>query len=88
MKMKYIEVYSDKEIETLFILLSKLYEGIDHLDKRITNGENLSDSGQHQRCRMVYGEYGPVEREKADCILCRRKSDHPGRGKVACAKFQ
>lgn len=44
--MKYIEVYSDKEIETLFILLSKLYEGIDHLDKRITNGENLSDSGQ------------------------------------------
>lgn len=44
--MKYIEVYSDKEIETLFILLSKLYEGIDHLEKRITNGENLSDSGQ------------------------------------------
>lgn len=46
-ELKYLfEVYSDKEIETLFILLSKLYEGIDHLEKRITNGENLSDSGQ------------------------------------------
>lgn len=38
------EVYSDKEIETLFILLSKLYEGIEHLEKRIINGENVSDS--------------------------------------------
>lgn len=46
-ELKYLfEVYSDKEIETLFILLSKLYEGIDHLEKRITNRENVSDSGQ------------------------------------------
>lgn len=46
-ELKYLfEVYSDKEIETLFILLSKLYEGIDHLEKRITNRENAGDSGQ------------------------------------------
>lgn len=40
------EVYSDKEIETLFILLSKLYEGIEHLEKRIINRENVRNSGQ------------------------------------------
>ena len=34
-KLKYLfEVYTDKEIETLFILLSKLYAGIENLEKR------------------------------------------------------
>lgn len=31
------EVYTDKEIETLFLLLSRLYAGIDHLEKRIAD---------------------------------------------------
>ena len=31
------EVYTDKEIETLFILLSKLYAGIENLEKRAAN---------------------------------------------------
>ncbi len=36
--LKYLfEVYTDKEIETLFILLSKLYAGIENLEKRATN---------------------------------------------------
>ncbi len=34
-ELKYLfEVYTDEEIETLFILLTKLYSGIDHLEKR------------------------------------------------------
>ena len=37
-KLKYLfEVYTDKEIETLFILLSKLYAGIENLDRKATN---------------------------------------------------
>lgn len=39
-ELKYLfEVYTDKEIETLFILLSRLYSGIDNLEKR-TADEN------------------------------------------------
>ncbi|MCI8801167.1 MAG: MarR family transcriptional regulator [Lachnospiraceae bacterium] len=35
-ELKYLfEVYTDQEIETLFILLSKLYTGIDNLEKRV-----------------------------------------------------
>ncbi len=35
-ELKYLfEVYTEKEMETLFILLSKLYAGIDNLEKRI-----------------------------------------------------
>ncbi len=35
-ELKYLfEVYTDKEIETLFILLSKLYAGIENLEKRV-----------------------------------------------------
>lgn len=35
--LKYLfEVYTEKEIETLFILLSKLYAGIEHLEKRVS----------------------------------------------------
>ena len=38
-ELKYLfEVYTDEEIETLFLLLSKLYAGIDNLEKR-TSGE-------------------------------------------------
>ncbi len=37
-ELKYLfEVYTDEEIETLFMLLSKLYAGIDNLEKRITS---------------------------------------------------
>lgn len=41
-ELKYLfEVYTDKEIETLFILLSKLYAGIENLEKKVT--EEKSD---------------------------------------------
>lgn len=33
------EVYTEEEIETLFVLLSKLYAGIEHLEKKVS-GEN------------------------------------------------
>lgn len=37
-ELKYLfEVYTDKEIETLFILLSKLYAGIENLEMKIAN---------------------------------------------------
>lgn len=40
-ELKYLfEVYTDKEIETLFILLSKLYEGIENLENRVTKEKN------------------------------------------------
>lgn len=39
-ELKYLfEVYTDKEIETLFTLLSKLYEGIKNLDKKVSNAK-------------------------------------------------
>lgn len=35
-ELKYLfEVYTDKEIETLFILLSKLYAGIENLEEKV-----------------------------------------------------
>lgn len=33
------EVYTDEEIETLFILLSKMYAGIENLEKKIERGD-------------------------------------------------
>lgn len=37
-ELKYLfEVYTEKEIETLFILLSKLYAGIENLEKRVSD---------------------------------------------------
>ena len=40
-ELKYLfEVYTDKEIETLFILLSKLYAGIDNLGKKVADENN------------------------------------------------
>lgn len=37
-ELKYLfEDYTDKEIETLFVLLSKLYGGIENLEKRVTD---------------------------------------------------
>lgn len=37
-ELKYLfEVYTDEEIETLFILLSKLYTGIENLERRVAN---------------------------------------------------
>ncbi|MDE7021732.1 MAG: MarR family transcriptional regulator [Lachnospiraceae bacterium] len=39
-ELKYLfEVYTDKEIETLFTLLSKLYAGIENLEKNAASGE-------------------------------------------------
>lgn len=38
-ELKYLfEVYTEKEIEHLFILLSKLYAGIENLERRIDDG--------------------------------------------------
>lgn len=34
------EVYTDEEIETLFLLLSRLYAGIDNLEKRTADEKN------------------------------------------------
>ncbi len=37
-ELKYLfEVYTDKELETLFILLSRLYAGIENLEKKVAN---------------------------------------------------
>ncbi len=47
-ELKYLfEVYTEKEIETLFSLLSKLYAGIEHLEKRIADekGKNAEWGG-------------------------------------------
>lgn len=42
-ELKYLfEVYTEQEIETLFILLSKLYTGIENLERKI-NDENDSN---------------------------------------------
>lgn len=39
-ELKYLfEVYTEKEIETLFILLSKLYTGIENLEKKVKEGK-------------------------------------------------
>lgn len=39
-KLKYLfEVYTEKEIETLFILLSKLYDGIENLERKVADEE-------------------------------------------------
>lgn len=43
-ELKYLfEVYTEKEIETLFILLSKLYGGIENLEKKITMEGDLGE---------------------------------------------
>ena len=37
-ELKYLfDVYTDEEIETLFLLLSKLYAGIENLEKKVAN---------------------------------------------------
>lgn len=43
-ELKYLfEVYTDSEIETLFILLSRLYAGIENMEKRVAseNGQEI-----------------------------------------------
>lgn len=41
-QLKYLfEVYTDEEIETLFILMAKLYGGIENLEKKVTYEKNL-----------------------------------------------
>ena len=42
-ELKYLfEVYTEEEIETLFTLLSRLYAGIENLEKRILEDEDRS----------------------------------------------
>jgi len=36
-------VYTDEEIETLFTLLSKLYAGIENLDKRVSKAKKTGE---------------------------------------------
>lgn len=49
-ELKYLfEVYTDREIETLFTLLSKLYAGIDHLEKKIEEQKNDADNITHDK---------------------------------------
>ena len=44
-ELKYLfEVYTDQEIETLFDLLTRLYAGIDHLEKK--TAENRQEPAQ------------------------------------------
>ena len=44
-ELKYLfEVYTEIEIETLFILLSKLYAGIENLEKRIADENTVNNS--------------------------------------------
>lgn len=43
-ELKYLfEVYTDKEIETLFLLLTKLYSGIENLNKKVGNAIKQGD---------------------------------------------
>lgn len=45
-ELKYLfEVYTDEEIESLFFLLSKLYEGIENLEKK-TSSDKINDNGR------------------------------------------
>ncbi len=47
-ELKYLfEVYTDQEIETLFILLSKLYAGIENLEKKVAGDK--SKKGEESR---------------------------------------
>lgn len=40
-ELKYLfEVYTDEEIETLFVLLTKLYSGIENLEKKVNEKES------------------------------------------------
>lgn len=49
-ELKYLfEVYTEEEIETLFVLLSRLYAGIENLEKRIAD-ENMAEN-QEVICR-------------------------------------
>lgn len=42
--LKYLfEVYTDKEIEALFFLLSKLYAGIENLEKQVANKQETQE---------------------------------------------
>lgn len=48
-ELKYLfEVYTDEEIETLFILLSKMYAGIDNLEKKAAD-EKIKSKGDSIR---------------------------------------
>lgn len=38
------QVYSDKEVETLFRLLMKIYDGIDYLENKSRKAENMEDA--------------------------------------------
>lgn len=47
-ELKYLfEVYSDKEIETLFILLSRLYAGIENLEMKVANEKKQKSAAEN-----------------------------------------
>lgn len=50
-ELKYLfEVYTDKEIETLFALLTRLYAGIENLEKKTAGtGRNMDERGALSR---------------------------------------
>lgn len=46
-ELKYLfDVYTDKEIKTLFVLLSKLYTGIENLEKRISEKDSREEDSK------------------------------------------
>lgn len=46
-ELRYLfEVYTDQEVETLFILMSKLYAGIENLEKKATNKKTADNEYQ------------------------------------------
>lgn len=54
-ELKYLfEVYTEQEVETLFILMSKLYAGIENLEKKVFN-KKTADNG-----------YQALEKEKGE----------------------
>lgn len=49
-ELKYLfEVYTDEEIEMLFLLLSRLYAGIENLEKRVENAKKEVQADEDNR---------------------------------------
>lgn len=49
-ELKYLfEVYTDQELETLFLLLSKLYSGIENLEKRASRKHKENEANESSR---------------------------------------
>lgn len=49
-ELKYLfEVYTDEEVEMLFLLLSRLYAGIENLEKRVENAKKEAQADEDNR---------------------------------------